>query len=61
MIAPLVFTNLFALAIAPSRSVQLPGAPYWLAAMLLATGFLIAWSVIRKSEGAVLTEAEAAK
>jgi DHA1 family tetracycline resistance protein-like MFS transporter len=61
MIAPLVFTQIFALAIAPGRALQLPGAPYWLAAILLAAGFLIAWSVVRKSEGPVLTEAQTAK
>jgi DHA1 family tetracycline resistance protein-like MFS transporter len=61
MIAPLVFTNVFALAIAPGRVMQLPGAPYWLAAMLLAAGFLIAWNVVRKSEAAVVTEAEILK
>jgi MFS transporter, DHA1 family, tetracycline resistance protein len=54
MIAPLIFTQVFALAIAPTRAVQLPGAPYWLAAALLTTSFLIAWSVIRKTAAAVV-------
>jgi DHA1 family tetracycline resistance protein-like MFS transporter len=44
MIGPLVFTQAFALAIAPSRSVQFPGAPYWLAAALLAGSLLLAWN-----------------
>jgi DHA1 family tetracycline resistance protein-like MFS transporter len=55
MIAPLLFTQVFALAIAPTRALQLPGAPYWLAAALLTTSFLIAWSVIRKGATAVVT------
>jgi MFS transporter, DHA1 family, tetracycline resistance protein len=51
MIAPLVFTQIFALAIAPGRAAKLPGAPYWLAAVLMMGAFLIAWNVVRKSEG----------
>lgn len=54
MIGPLVFTQVFALAIAPARAVRLPGAPYWLAAVLLAASFLIAWNVIRRGAGAVV-------
>jgi MFS transporter, DHA1 family, tetracycline resistance protein len=54
MIAPLVFTQVFALAIVPTRAAQLPGAPYWLAAALLTASFLIAWSVIRKTATAVV-------
>jgi MFS transporter, DHA1 family, tetracycline resistance protein len=44
MIGPLVFTQVFALAIAPSRAVQFPGVPYWLAAALLAGSLLLAWN-----------------
>jgi DHA1 family tetracycline resistance protein-like MFS transporter len=61
MIAPLVFTNVFALAIAPERAVRLPGAPYWLATSLLAAGGLIAWNVVRRSEGGVAREVEVAE
>jgi len=61
MIAPLVFTNVFALAIAPGRAVRLPGAPYWLATSLLAAGGLIAWNVVRRSENGVVREVEVAK
>jgi MFS transporter, DHA1 family, tetracycline resistance protein len=50
MIAPLVFTQIFALAIAPTRALRLPGAPYWLASLLMAGAFLIAWNVVRKPE-----------
>jgi MFS transporter, DHA1 family, tetracycline resistance protein len=55
MIGPLVFTQAFALAIAPSRTVQLPGAPYWLAAMLLAGSLMLAWNVTRRGVSAVAT------
>lgn len=55
MIGPLVFTQVFALAIAPARRVQLPGAPYWLAAMLLAGSLMIAWNVTRRSVAHVAT------
>lgn len=56
MIAPLVFTQVFAAAIAPGRAMRLPGAPYWLAAALMMGAFLIAWNVVRKSEGVVVAE-----
>lgn len=57
MIAPLVFTQIFALAIAPGRAVAFPGAPYWLAAALLAGSLMIAWNVTRSSARvAVATE-----
>jgi MFS transporter, DHA1 family, tetracycline resistance protein len=55
MIGPLVFTQVFALAIAPGRSVQFPGAPYWLASALLAGSLLLAWNVTRRSVSAVQT------
>jgi len=45
MIAPLVFTQVFALAIAPGRAVQLPGAPYWLASALLGGSLLLVYCV----------------
>jgi MFS transporter, DHA1 family, tetracycline resistance protein len=61
MIAPLVFTQVFALAIAPGRAVQLPGAPYWLAAILLGAAFVIAWGVIRGREGSVVAQPETTK
>jgi MFS transporter, DHA1 family, tetracycline resistance protein len=47
MIAPLVFTWVFSLAISPQRALKLPGTPYWLAALLLAASMVIAWSVTR--------------
>lgn len=42
MAAPLIFTSLFAFAIARQRAVQVPGAPYWLASMLLIGSLLLA-------------------
>ena len=62
MIAPLVFTQVFALAISPARAVQLPGAPYWLASALLGGSLLLAWNVTRRGEATVVaTETPAAK
>jgi DHA1 family tetracycline resistance protein-like MFS transporter len=47
MIAPLVFTQIFAIAIAPQRAVAFPGAPYFLAALLLAASLITAWTATR--------------
>src|SRR5271170_752966 len=49
MIGPLIFTQIFALAIAKNASVHLPGAPYFLAAVLLGVSLLIAYVVTRRS------------
>jgi DHA1 family tetracycline resistance protein-like MFS transporter len=53
MIAPLVFTQVFAVAISPWWGWHLPGAPYWLAAGLMVGSFAIAWGVTRRGVGAV--------
>jgi DHA1 family tetracycline resistance protein-like MFS transporter len=53
MIAPLVFTQVFAVAISPRWGLHLPGAPYWLAAGLMVGSFAIAWAVTRRGVGAV--------
>jgi DHA1 family tetracycline resistance protein-like MFS transporter len=45
MIGPLVFTEIFAVAILPGRG--LPGAPYWVAAGLLFGSLMLAWNVTR--------------
>jgi len=55
MIGPLVFTEVFAFAIAPGRTLQLPGAPYWLTSALLLGSFVIVWSVTRPAASAVPT------
>jgi MFS transporter, DHA1 family, tetracycline resistance protein len=56
MIAPLVFTQVFAVAIAPSRAIQLPGAPYWLAAALMAGSMILAWNVVRRGAPAIAAQ-----
>ncbi len=52
MIAPLVFTQVFAVAIAPRWGLHLPGAPYWLASALMVGSLFIAWNVTRRGVGA---------
>jgi DHA1 family tetracycline resistance protein-like MFS transporter len=49
MIGPLIFTQVFALAIAKNAAVHLPGAPYLLAAVLLGVSLVIAHVVTRRS------------
>ena len=43
MIGPAIFTQAFAFFIAADRSVELPGAPFVMAALLLAGGVAVAW------------------
>jgi DHA1 family tetracycline resistance protein-like MFS transporter len=59
MIAPLVFTSVFAFAISPRHPWQLPGAPYWLASALLAASLAIAWTVTRPKSTALATASAA--
>jgi len=47
MAGPVLFTQIFAIAISPRASVHLPGAPYYLAAVLLASSLLLAVYVTR--------------
>jgi len=47
MAGPVLFTQIFTLAIAPESNFRLPGAPYFLAALLLFSGLLIAVYVTR--------------
>jgi DHA1 family tetracycline resistance protein-like MFS transporter len=49
MAGPLLFTQVFAVAISPRTSIHLPGAPYFLAAMLLVASLLLADLVTRPS------------
>jgi MFS transporter, DHA1 family, tetracycline resistance protein len=49
MIAPLVFTQVFSVAISPKWGFHLPGAPYWLAALLMLGSLAIASSVMRRT------------
>jgi MFS transporter, DHA1 family, tetracycline resistance protein len=61
MIAPLVFTQVFAVAIAPARELKLPGAPYWLAATLMGASLLLAWNAIRRGSVGPVGAAETAE
>jgi len=50
MAGPVLFTQVFAVAISPRYSLHLPGAPYYLAALLLGASLLLAVYVTRPSE-----------
>jgi DHA1 family tetracycline resistance protein-like MFS transporter len=52
MAGPVLFTQIFALAISPRYSFHLPGAPYYLAALLLGSSLLLAVYVTRPSASA---------
>jgi MFS transporter, DHA1 family, tetracycline resistance protein len=53
MIAPLVFTEVFSVAISPKWGFHLPGAPYWLAALLMLGSLAIAAGVTRRATSGV--------
>jgi DHA1 family tetracycline resistance protein-like MFS transporter len=59
MIAPLVFTQVFSAAISPKWGIHLPGAPYWLATLLMMGSLAIAWSVMRRETNTVRAPASA--
>ena len=48
MAGPVLFTQIFAIAISPRASIHLPGAPYYLAAVLLLSSLLLAVYVTRR-------------
>ncbi len=50
MAGPVLFTQIFAIAISPRYGLHLPGAPYYLAALLLGASLLLAVYVTRPSE-----------
>ncbi len=50
MAGPVLFTQVFALAISPRARIHLPGAPYYLAAVLLLSSLLLAIYVTRPHE-----------
>lgn len=52
MAGPILFTQVFTLAIAPRDGLHLPGAPYFLAAMLLFSSMLLAVYVTRRRQAA---------
>jgi DHA1 family tetracycline resistance protein-like MFS transporter len=47
MIGPLLFTQVFAIAISPQVSVHVPGAPYYVAALLMLASACVAYIVAR--------------
>jgi len=47
MVSPVLFTQVFAHAISPHSAIQLPGAPYFLAAVLLSSSLMVAIYVTR--------------
>jgi DHA1 family tetracycline resistance protein-like MFS transporter len=47
MAGPVLFTQVFAQAISPRASIHLPGAPYYLAMLLLFSSLLLAMYVTR--------------
>jgi len=47
MIGPLLFTQVLAIAISPSISIHFPGAPYFLAGLLLLSSLTLAAYVTR--------------
>src|SRR6266404_1612678 len=50
MAGPVLFTQIFAVAISPPANIHLPGSPYFLAAVLLCSSLLIAVYVTRPGE-----------
>ena len=60
MIGPLVFTNVFASFIGPNRNWHLPGAPYLLAALMIAGSTAMAWQVTRSRSSLQATPIAAA-
>ncbi len=59
MAGPVLFTQIFAMAISPRYGMHLPGAPYYLAALLLGASLLLAAYVTRPSEAAAAPSQEA--
>ncbi len=49
MIGPLLFTQIFVVAIADHGAIDLPGAPYLLAALLLTCALIVSWRITRPS------------
>lgn len=61
MTGPVLFTQIFALAIAPSARIRLPGAPYHLAALLLLSSLLLAVYVTRPRVESAPTQTKASR
>jgi DHA1 family tetracycline resistance protein-like MFS transporter len=61
IVGPGIVSRTFAAFIAPERSVHLPGAPWYVAALLLLVATAVAFAVAPKSAPAVKREAEVAE
>jgi len=57
MIGPLLFTQVLAIAISPSIRIHFPGAPYFLAGLLLFSSFTLAAYVTRPAAQATAASA----
>ena len=57
MVGPLLFTQVFAAAISATATIHLPGAPYYLAALLLVFSLLVATTVTRQGAGTATSTA----
>jgi MFS transporter, DHA1 family, tetracycline resistance protein len=57
MLGPLLFTQAFSAAISPSARIHMPGAPYYLAALLLLCALLVAVAVTRRHAAASVASA----
>ena len=60
MVGPVIFTQVFALAISPRATCHLPGAPYYVAAMFLLSSLLLAVWVTRPGEAVPAIAGDAA-
>jgi DHA1 family tetracycline resistance protein-like MFS transporter len=60
MIGPLLFTQVFALAISPTSPIRFPGAPYFLAGLLLVSSLTLAAFVTRAGSSSHATTNPAA-
>jgi MFS transporter, DHA1 family, tetracycline resistance protein len=58
MVGPLLFTQVFSAAISPTANIHLPGAPYFLAAILLLASMILAIFVTTKHAEKKLATAE---
>jgi MFS transporter, DHA1 family, tetracycline resistance protein len=47
MVGPLLFSQVFAAAIASNATIHIPGAPYYLAALFIAGALIVCWQVTR--------------
>jgi DHA1 family tetracycline resistance protein-like MFS transporter len=53
IVGPLLFTQVFAFFLRPHHGVSVPGAPFFLGALLMASAFVVAWRVTRAAPSGV--------